>query len=1412
MSSAILSTAGSFIGGAIGGPLGAAIGGAIGAAVGGAIDRQIFAPSVKGPRLDTAQITSSAEGAAINRLAGTMRCGGEMIWATRYRETKKTESSGGKGGPKSTTYAYACSFAVAFCEGSAATTLGRVWADGKVLDLSKFTYRFYPGSESQTPDSLIESIEGAANTPAYRGTAYLVFEYMPLGDFGNRIPQITAEITVPVERSDSAAAKIRGVTLIPATGSFAYAIEPFLNVSHPVETLNENVHMSSGRADVLESLDQLDAGLPNCDTVAIVVAWFGDDLRCATCDIKPRIALDPSLQDTAAWLPRDWEVAGLGAADVDTVSQTSGASAFGSTPDDQSVKDCINELRSRGKRIVFYPFILMDIPTGNALPDPYGGSEQAAYPWRGRITCTPAPSEVGTVDKTATAGTQVSAFFSGTWGYENFITHYANLCDDAGGVDVFLIGSELVGLTSVRSDASTYPFVADLVSLAATVKGILPTTDVSYAADWSEYHSHRPTDGSDDVYFNLDPLWSDANIDFIGIDAYFPLTDHRLDTAQSIYDTAYIQQGIEGGEYFDWYYASDADRVAGTRTTITDGAYDKPWVFRQKDMRNWWRSDHYDRPAGTEAGSPTDWVPGDKPIWFTEFGCPAVNRGTNQPNVFSDPKSSESAYPYFSTGARDDLIQRRFYDAVVDYWSANAYTFENSGGVADYNSLKTDLGHADGYFANLNSIKRDNGYVFYPARFTSSFNAQLSGEFNSAGQLVVTMSQTDRSGTYDIDEVLNIGAMAVGQYVVLNFVDAPSFYYYCRIKSLITRYVANYSGTAVSVLVFGADVVSLADDGAALGYMVEPANMIAWTWDARPYPVFPQLLSAWSDGANYQTGHWINGRIGASSGLGDLILKICARTIDTTLIDTSLVSGESVTGYLVSQLSSPRDDLAPLLSIYAVDAHESDGLIKFVSRKLAQTVNVSSEDLVATDENPTGYQISETQKYEIPANYSLTYINQENDYQTANVSGTIELGDTQSIATANWPIVMSEAEAKSRADTLVYSALMSRENLTTELPPSLSRMEPGDVLALDQHRPGFRINKASVGNSVQVDATACEPTIYELSIGSGSSGASSSASSAFGPVLVQFMDLPIIDETDPDPKSLKVAAAATPWSGGATIYRENASGGFDIVTTVSQTSVMGELTEALAAGTRFDWDYAGEVKVLLYSDDVLSSVDPADVAGDTNLIAIKSPSGLWELVGFATATLTGTREYTLTDLLRGSYGTENEMNDAPYPVGSQIVVVNLSNLAVVPISLDKRGVAQTYRYGPALYPQDHITFREDDITGYCIGLRPYAPVDEAATADMAGNLQLTWTRRTRFGNGTTPLPLNEQSEAYEIEIMTLDGLTVKRTVTGLGAPGWQYTITDQTTDFGATISISDLIYRVYQMSGTVGRGSAGYYP
>ena len=677
---------------------GATIGSQIGALAGSFVDQALFGVSGQsrpfaGPRLSDLRVTASTEGAPIPRVYGRSRIGGQVIWATDFEEEVVTSKVGGGGkgvgggsAAKQIEYRYYANFAVGLAEGEI-SGIGRVWGDGQELDLGSVTWRLYTGREDQQPDSLISAREGADDAPAYRGLAYIVFERMPLAPYGNRLPQLSFEVFRAV---DDFHRSIRGVVLIPGSGEFVYASDEVTRREVNGTQVAENVHTRQGGTDWTVSIDQLQASLPNAGSVSLVTSWFGTDLRAGICQIRPGVEIANKKTK-----PLTWSVAGLSRSQAQVVSRHEGRPAYGGTPSDETVIAAIHDLKARGLSTTLTPFILMDIPEGNALPDPYeaGAPGQPAYPWRGRITLDVAPGQPGSSDKTAAAAEEIARFVGTAavghfaiiggkvayfgpqeWSYRRFILHHAWLAKAAGGVDAFVIGTEMRGLTQVRSAQQTYPFVAALAQLAADVKAVLGAeTKVTYAADWSEYFGHQPQDGSGDVCFNLDPLWASPAIDAIGIDLYWPLSDWReghdhadaIAGVRSIYDLDYLKSNIAGGEGYDWYYASAADRVSQVRTPITDGE-GKPWVFRYKDLKSWWLNPHFDRLGGIEQVAATDWVPQSKPVWFMEIGCPAVDKGANQPNVFVDPKSAETALPYHSNGQRDDFMQRRYLQALIE--------------------------------------------------------------------------------------------------------------------------------------------------------------------------------------------------------------------------------------------------------------------------------------------------------------------------------------------------------------------------------------------------------------------------------------------------------------------------------------------------------------------------------------------------------------------------------------------------------------------------------------------------------------------------------------------------------------------------------------------------------------------------
>ncbi len=636
MASILLSTVGPAVGVASGIPFGGQFGTFLSSRLGSLIDGAIL-PGQKlrplhGPRLASLAVQSSTYGKMIPIAYGRMRLGGNIIWSQPIREistTTTSSASGGKGGggrvsQTSTTYSYSITLAVAICEGPVDAVL-RIWADARQLDLSQHTVRIYKGDEEQLPDSLIQAIEGAGNTPAYRGLAYVVFEDFPMADYGNRIPNFSFEVQkkllYPDYEDELLENMITGMVMIPGGGEFVYDTEVQYKVPGTqvgAEWVQQgsrqalNMHNPDGIANALVSLNQLKDICPNVAWVSVVVSWFGTSMDAGDCIVAPGV----EYQSGAITSPATWQVAGYTRATAHQITLVDGRPHYGGTPDDASILHYLDELKSRGYNIAFYPLLFMDVE---------------GKPWRGELTGSAA---------------NVADFFTKTNGYNAFITHYASLVAEK--VDAFIIGSELKGLTKVTDTPGSYPAVDELVDLAATVKAVVGSNvKVTYAADWSEYHH---TDGG---WYNLDPLWASDDIDVIGIDAYFPLSN----VPQSGYDIDTLIAGWTSGEGYDFYYTNP-------ERTVT-APLDPPYAW--KSIAWFWENTHTNPDS-----SVTDWVPESKKIWFTEFGFPSVDGAANQPNIFFDPESTSGGLPYFSKGRVDLLAQRAALTATLQQWKDSA--------------------------------------------------------------------------------------------------------------------------------------------------------------------------------------------------------------------------------------------------------------------------------------------------------------------------------------------------------------------------------------------------------------------------------------------------------------------------------------------------------------------------------------------------------------------------------------------------------------------------------------------------------------------------------------------------------------------------------------------------------------------
>ncbi|MEH6718935.1 MAG: glycoside hydrolase/phage tail family protein [Aurantimonas endophytica] len=1246
MATILLQAAGSLVGGVLGGPFGAVLGRAAGALAGASADAWLFGGTTRseGPRLAGNRIMQADEGTGIPRVYGSARVAGQVIWTTRFEEDSDTERQGGKGGGprvEVTTYSYYGNVAVGLCEGPIAG-IRRVWADGEELDLTDIVHRLYLGDEGQAPDPLIEARQGEGNAPAYRGLAYLVFERLPLERWGNRIPQISCEVLRPVGRLEN---QIRAITIIPGASEHGLDPRAVRERLGPGEDRLMNRNMLHKASDWSAALDELGALCPALGRAALVVSWFGDDLRAGHCRLRPGVELATRDEDET------WRAGGVGRGGARLISRLGGGPAFGGTPSDAGVLRAIADLKARGLAVTYYPFILMDVPQGNTLPDPYGGAAQAAFPWRGRMTLDIAPGRPGSPDGTAAARAAVAAFlgtadpsdfsvgaggisYSGPneWSYRRMIFHQAHLAKRAG-VDAFVIGSEMRGLTQIRDSEGRFPFVEGLIAIAEAVKAMMPAATVTYAADWSEYFGHQPADGSGDVFYHLDPLWASAAIDVVGIDNYLPLADRRdgaagADEAPSDYDLPALRAGIAGGEYFDWYYASDADRAAGLRTPITDGAAGKPWVFRPKDLAGWWANPHVERRGGVEVAGASPWVPMSKPVWFTELGCPAIHRGPNQPNVFVDPKSSESFVPHFSAGGRDDLVQRRFLEAQLGFWD--------------------------------------------PA----------SPDFDAANNPVSPL--------------------------------------------------------------YG-------------GRMVDSGAIHLWTWDARPYPAFPERIDVWSDGDNWRRGHWLSGRL-ANAPVDALIAAI----LEDHGVGDYDVSGveASVAGFVVSGPDTARRSLEELMRLTGTLAHVTGGRLVF--RSLARVSPVAEIGQFVDDEGAY-VERRRGEASEAADEIALSFLDPARGYQPGSAEAVRTGAQHPPKAVVDLPVVLDEGQAREMAAAMLRESAAVSETAGFAVAPSMLGLETGDVVTLAERTGEWLVTRIETGAARRVEARRLPPRRRALP----DQGAAGPVPQPGRPGLasrpvVHLLDLPL-PEGGEGIAGARFAVVAKPWIPYA-ISAAGADGPQERRATATRPATAGVLTRALAAGLVGIIDRANRPRLRLHRG-ALASISQAAMLDGGNLCAVECAPGLWEVLQFETAEEVAPGEFELAGLLRAQGGTEDAMALGA-AAGTAFVLLDAG---AGEIGLTSRDVGRSldWRVSPLGRPlDDPATVTLTTALGGR-SVRPLSPVHLRGVFAADGNFSAGWIRRTRIGGDGWDgwdVPLGEERELYRIEITDgAGGLLVRET-------------------------------------------------
>lgn len=554
------------------------------------------------------------------------------------------------------------------------------------------------------------------------------------------------------------------------------------------------------------------------------------------------------------------------------------------------------------------------------------------------------------------------------------------------------------------------------------------------------------------------------------------------------------------------------------------------------------------------------------------------------------------------------------------------------------------------------------------------------------------------------------------------------------------------------------------------------------------------------------------GMLGAGQLLSTIVSAECLQSglLAAGDIDVTGLT-QSVRGYRIGNVGTIRSALEPLQSSWPFDVVQRGYKIWFLVRGGSAVATIAAADLDARQAGASpGVQITTSREIDsqMPRRVLVKHLDYDREYDTGaqydERLNTIAIHEV----VLDLPIVLTSGEAAGKAQVLLYLAWLERTDVSFSLPGTYGALETADVVNLvtPEGTISLRLTEISYTSDGRLECKA-KPNVAAVytPTAPGVAGAVS------GPVTIvpvgnasyQLLDVPLMLDAQADGCALLgMCGVKTGWKGGALYMSSDAGATWtDLLDVDPPGATMGTATNSIGSVEHRIKDAASVLSVTL-TQGTLASISESALFSGGNHFAY-GVDGRWEIIAAQTCTLVSGSNYTLSDLLRGRYGTEQYMGS--HSAGDAVVLLDTSSISL--LSLSTAIIGQSRLYRGITSGRDISTDGNRAFTYQGINLKPLSPIALTGNRDASNDWALSWIRRTRTGGewrDYVDAMLGETSEAYQVDIFS-DGTytTVKRTLS-VTSPAAAYTSADQTTDFGS--NQGTLYLKIYQLSATVGRG------
>jgi hypothetical protein len=552
----------------------------------------------------------------------------------------------------------------------------------------------------------------------------------------------------------------------------------------------------------------------------------------------------------------------------------------------------------------------------------------------------------------------------------------------------------------------------------------------------------------------------------------------------------------------------------------------------------------------------------------------------------------------------------------------------------------------------------------------------------------------------------------------------------------------------------------------------------------------------------------------------DLVLRAGFEASDIDLFTNNFGDLPTVRGYVVSRVMTARAALSPLLLSAGLDLSEYDDVFYLTDRRDNYLQEIDFDRVLRVNQQTV--RAERVQEVEIPREMTLRYPDVLRNYEPGAQTAFRPLEPSpvtkaQGSASLDLAVPMTPSEARRVCQNLLYQMWRQRTRWVLTFSAERLSLVKGNILFFytEENIPvAARIVSVDIDTNWQVRVEAVEEafSLDDLDAGNVPEAFAGTyfAGPTIQPVIVQpfLPDLPLVLESDESPEGLVEYVAVSGFADRFSAVRL-ASREFPLEWVIepdplSAPSDWGVALETLPPpSSPWSWDETNSVVVrMLYG--APENAAPGDVLNGDNAGVLFRPGAPLEIIQWTTAEPLGDDEYRLSGLLRGRRGTEDGCGARA--AGDRFFILGATTRLERDLVL--LGRTLEYRFQGRDGDFDTLPTLSREVAGRAE--RPYAPVFIEGDRDGSDNLTITWVRRTRRGGelrgGTGTVPLSEDAEAYEVEILDGGG-DVVRTITDLASPTASYSAADQTTD-GLTPG-DPVAVRVYQMSGRVGRGIPG---